>query len=75
MFPLFKRHEILEPKNKIPRLFSAIFPNIHDFSRPENAFSNSMTFRDFSWPYEALYAIDTLTNKLRYVFALLNEWG
>ena len=55
IFPVFKQHEIFGPKkwNSMtfpwPRLFSLksmTFPGL------ENAFSNSMTFHDFSWPYE-----------------------
>ena len=52
IFPVFKQHEIFGPKkwNSVtfpwPRLFSLksmTFPGL------ENAFSNSMTFHDFSW--------------------------
>ena len=60
IFPVFKQHEIFGPKkwNSMtfpwPRLFSLksmTFPGL------ENAFSNSMTFHDFSWPYEPCFII------------------
>ena len=55
IFPVFKQHEIFGPK----KWNSMTFPWSQPFSLKsmtfpglENAFSNSMTFHDFSWPYE-----------------------
>ena len=57
-FYVFKQHEIFGPKKRNSMSFpwpqpfslkSMTFPGL------ENAFSNSMTFHDFSWLYEPCY--------------------
>ena len=55
IFQVFKQHRIFGPK----KWNSMTFPWPQPFSLKsmtfpglENAFSNSMTFHDFSWPYE-----------------------